>query len=63
MLEKLNISWDDIETNDTSLGFNDLSLEQFRQDLLDEMRKKMIFTKICLREYLVVFLKVVHLKI
>jgi len=40
MLEKLNISWDDIETSDTSLGFNDLSLEQFRQDLLEEMKKK-----------------------
>jgi len=45
MLEKLNVSWDDIETNDTSLGFNDLSLEQFRQDLLDEMKKKNDFYK------------------
>ena len=45
MLKKLNVSWDDIETNDTSLGFNDLSLEQFRQDLLDEMRKKNDFYK------------------
>jgi ERCC4-related helicase len=45
MLEKLNVSWDDIEINDTSLGFNDLSLEQFRQDLLDEMRKKNDFYK------------------
>lgn len=39
MLEKLNVSWDDIETSDTSLGFNDLSLEQFRQDLFDEIQK------------------------
>ena len=45
MLEKLNVSWDDIETSDNSLGFNDLSLEQFRQDLLDEMRKKNDFYK------------------
>ena len=45
MLEKLNVSWDDIETNDSSLGFNDLSLEQFRQDLLDEIRKKNDFYK------------------
>lgn len=45
MLEKLNVSWDDIETSDSSLGFNDLSLEQFRQDLLDEMRKKNDFYK------------------
>jgi len=45
MLEKLNVSWDDIETNDSSLGFNDLSLEQFRQELLDEMRKKNDFYK------------------
>ena len=37
MLEKLNVSWDDIETSNSSLGFNDLSLEQFRQDLFDEM--------------------------
>jgi len=37
MLKKLNVSWDDIETSDSSLGFNDLSLEQFRQDLFDEM--------------------------
>ena len=37
MLKKLDVSWDDIETSDTSLGFNDLSLEQFRQDLFDEM--------------------------
>lgn len=45
MLKKLDVSWDDIETSDSSLGFNDLSLEQFRQDLFDEMQKKNDFFK------------------
>ena len=45
MLKKLNVSWDEIETNDTFLGFDSLSLEQFRQDLLDEMKKKNDFYK------------------
>ena len=39
MLQQMQTSWDDIETSDNSLGFNDLSLEQFRQDLFDEMNK------------------------
>jgi superfamily II DNA/RNA helicase len=40
MLLQMQTSWDDIETSDNSLGFNDLSLEQFRQDLYDELQKK-----------------------
>ena len=34
MLEQMKVSLDDIETADTSLGFNDLSLDRFRQDWL-----------------------------
>jgi len=38
MLEQMESSWDEIET-EKSLGFNDLSLETFRQDLSEELRK------------------------
>ncbi len=38
MMKKMQGSWDDIETNDSSLGFSDLSLERFRQDLFDKMK-------------------------
>jgi superfamily II DNA/RNA helicase len=40
MLEQLQITWDDLETNDQTLGLNDFSLEQYRQELLDFFRKK-----------------------
>ncbi len=40
MLKKLDVSWDDIEDSDNALGYSDLSLEQFRVDLFEEMQKK-----------------------
>jgi hypothetical protein len=40
MLEQMQTSWEDIEVSDRSLGFNDLSLEKFRQDLFEELQKK-----------------------
>lgn len=36
MIEQMQTSWDDIEVSDHGLGFNDLSLEKYRQDLLEE---------------------------
>jgi len=39
MLEQMQTSWEDIEVSEQGLGFNDLSLEIFRQDLLEELRK------------------------
>ncbi|SFG28571.1 helicase-related protein [Pontibacter chinhatensis] len=39
MLEQMQISWDEIEVSDKSLGFDNLSLESFRQDLLEEINK------------------------
>lgn len=38
MLEQMQSSWDEIET-EKSLGFDDFSLESFRQELLEELRK------------------------
>ena len=32
----MQTSWDDIEVSEQGLGFNDLSLEKYRQDLLEE---------------------------
>jgi len=45
MLKQMQISWEDIEISEQSLGFNDLSLEKFRQDLYEEMQKKNDFYK------------------
>lgn len=39
MIQQMQITLDDIESNEQSLGFNDLSLEQYRQDLLAEFLK------------------------
>jgi ERCC4-related helicase len=39
MLEQMQTSWEDIET-EKSFGFDDLSLETFRQDLLEELKEK-----------------------
>lgn len=36
MMEQMETSWDDIEVSEQGLGFNDLSLEKYRQDLLEE---------------------------
>lgn len=37
MLEKINLSIDEIELESNSFGFSDLSLEKFREDLLKEI--------------------------
>lgn len=39
MMQQMQTTWDDIEVSDKSLGFNDLSLEEFRQDLFNELQK------------------------
>ncbi|MDD3489768.1 MAG: helicase [Bacteroidia bacterium] len=39
MLQQLQITWDDLETSDETLGLNDLSLEQFRQELFEFFKK------------------------
>jgi hypothetical protein len=38
MLEQMQSSWDEIDT-EKSLGFDDFSLETFRQELLEELRR------------------------
>lgn len=38
MLAQMEESWDDIEVSDKALGFNDLSLEEFRQDLYGKLQ-------------------------
>ncbi len=45
MLEQLQITWDDIEVSDETLGLNDLSLEQFRQELFEFFKKHEDFFK------------------
>jgi superfamily II DNA or RNA helicase len=44
MLEQMQTSWDEIET-EKSLGFDDFSLETFRQELLEELKKNEQFYK------------------
>jgi hypothetical protein len=44
MLEQMQSSWDEIDT-EKSLGFDDFSLETFRQELLEELRKNAQFYK------------------
>lgn len=39
MMQQMQTTWDDIEVNDQSLGFDNLSLETYRQDLLAEFNK------------------------
>ncbi|QGY42175.1 helicase [Maribellus comscasis] len=36
MMKQMETTWDDIEVSDESLGFDDLSLERYRQDLREE---------------------------
>ncbi len=36
MMKLMETTWDDIEVNDEGLGFDDLSLERYRQDLREE---------------------------
>ena len=45
MLDQLQITWDDIETNDETLGLNDLSMEQFRQELFEFFKQDEEFFK------------------
>ncbi len=45
MLDQLQITWDDIETSDETLGLNDLSMEQFRQELFEFFKKNEEFFK------------------
>jgi ERCC4-related helicase len=44
MLKQMATSWEEIES-EKSFGFDDFSLETFRQELLDELRKKENFYK------------------
>jgi ERCC4-related helicase len=44
MLEQMQTSWEEIDT-EKSLGFDDFSLETFRQELLEELRKNEQFYK------------------
>jgi len=39
MMKLMETTWDDIEITDEGLGFDDLSLESYRQDLLTEFNK------------------------
>ncbi|MCK6639417.1 MAG: SNF2-related protein [Bacteroidia bacterium] len=43
MMEQMQSSWDDIEVSEQGLGFDNLSLEGFRQDLLEEWNKNKDF--------------------
>ena len=45
MLDQLQVTWDDIEVNEQTLGLNDLSLEQFRQELFDYFKQHEQFFK------------------
>jgi len=39
MMKQMETTWDDIEVTDEGLSFDDLSLERYRQDLLEEFNK------------------------
>ena len=39
MMEQMQTTWEDIEVSDQGLGFDDLSLERYRQDLLEEFNR------------------------
>ena len=45
MMQQMQVTWEDIEVGEEQFGFDDLSLEKFRQDLLAELRKKQDFYK------------------
>ncbi|MDR0750924.1 MAG: DEAD/DEAH box helicase family protein [Tannerellaceae bacterium] len=40
MLEQMQLTWDDIEDGDNTVGLGDLSLEQFRQELFELFKQK-----------------------
>ena len=39
MIQQMQITWDDIDVSDQGLGFDSLSLERYRQDLLAEFNR------------------------
>jgi hypothetical protein len=39
MMEQMQLSWDEIEVSEQRLGFDNLSLESFRQDLLEKLKE------------------------
>jgi len=39
MMKQMETTWDDIEVSEQGLGFDDLSLERYRQDLLEELER------------------------
>jgi len=43
MMKQMQISWEEIEVAEETFGFDDLSLEKFRQDLLGELKKTQDF--------------------
>lgn len=45
MLEQLQSSWDEVENSEQTLGLDNLSLEQFRQELFDFFRQNEDFFK------------------
>ncbi|GHS85747.1 hypothetical protein FACS1894201_05830 [Bacteroidia bacterium] len=45
MLAQLQLTWDDVEESGETLGLNNLSLEQFRQELLEFFKQKEQFFK------------------
>jgi hypothetical protein len=45
MLEQMQLTWDDIEDGDNAIGLDDLSLEQFRQELFELFKQKEEFFK------------------
>jgi hypothetical protein len=45
MLEQMQTSWDDIEISQQGFGFDDLSLETYRQELLSELKNREDFYK------------------
>jgi len=45
MLQQMQLTWDDIEDGEETLGLNDLSLEQFRQELFEFFKKNEDFFK------------------
>jgi ERCC4-related helicase len=45
MLRQMQLTWDDIENNEETLGLSDLSLEQFRQELFEFFKKNEEFFK------------------
>ncbi len=40
MLSQLQVTWEDIEAGEESIGLNDLSLEEFRQELLEYFKSQ-----------------------